>query len=266
MNNNLQDDQLNFDIETENEILKLKISAELGGKFFIGENNDAPPEVLNSFLKKVYEVQKSITVSSPGNNFYELAGKPEIKRFSNPDDPEILTELRKLLKIFEEKNIIFDPSGVKGLYNKYNFFVDFVLLGKCYGLHHPGMITVYPLLEFAPHSWLDMYYEVGDYIDNSNEIISSKEFDPLEACFMNFTAKKNNNLSYSDIYDQRKEIQLIKLQIINVEERKEGADFFCGVVLRVQLNNSEIIFEGDLHFNLSRTSENKFEIINCKAL
>lgn len=264
MDHQYPEEDLRFDIETENEILKMKIAAELGGRFFAGENDNTPPEVLHDFLQYVYDSHKSSEDGRPANNFYELAGKPEIKRFTDPDDPEIWDELCRLLKKFEDRHILFDPSAIKGLLNKYNFFVDYVLLGKCYGYHHPGMLTVYPLLAFAPHSWIEMYDAIECYLKDAFAIISSGNYSPFEACLFNFQEKRKPHAKYSRYYDLPKELSLVKLQIISIEEEGGRARFFGGVILKMDLEDSFLIMEGNLHFELEQSGNSGYLITGCR--
>jgi hypothetical protein len=100
-----QPDPLSEDTGTENDVLKLKMMAEMGAVF--GPNNgDLPPEIEQQFLQQMYAFEKSYATGSSAN-FAETIGQPDLPKFEfladNPSELEV--QLNMAFEFYRQHNI-----------------------------------------------------------------------------------------------------------------------------------------------------------------
>src|SRR5262245_24552728 len=102
-------DNPQYDINTENELIKLKLQAERGGMFY-SVSDDLPPEVEAQFLKNIQLFEESFEKAAEVT-IYERIGSPEFIKADelNPDETE--KELQVLMDLLRSKNIVLDVLG-----------------------------------------------------------------------------------------------------------------------------------------------------------
>jgi len=107
--NEMNDDEEmpKLNIEQENEFKRIKLSLEHDAIFPEGMNSNLPPEIESMFLDNImnfensYKKGKQITV-------FEKIGKPKFISANELDENQITNELKKLITLLEEHNILFN--------------------------------------------------------------------------------------------------------------------------------------------------------------
>src|ERR1017187_4045975 len=96
-NDNMTDLPLSDDPEEnlrmENELLRLKLKAELGAESHSAEDLD--PGIENEFLKNVMAFEQNWANAKPAK-VYDLLGKPDFKKVGDLNDEKIEEELEKI--------------------------------------------------------------------------------------------------------------------------------------------------------------------------
>jgi len=124
-NNETFNDPLSDDSEEnlrmENELLRLRLKAELGGDSHSSGNLD--PALENEFLKQVMAFESNYANSNRAKVF-DILGKPDFKRADELADDLIESALAEVLALLAGKSIEVDFIGVYDNRTKYTFITD----------------------------------------------------------------------------------------------------------------------------------------------
>ena len=152
--NNLPDGPLSDDPEEnlrmENELLRLKLKAELGGESFSSGGLD--PEIENEFLKNVMAFEHNFASAKPAKVF-DLAGKPAFKKAVDLNDGEIEAELEKITELLSKKNIevyFSDDDDEYDSRTQYRFITEELFDHETTFMPMNGMTTCFDYEEFHP--------------------------------------------------------------------------------------------------------------------
>lgn len=162
---NIDDQPLSDDPEEnlrmENELLRLKLQAELGAKSHTSPGLD--PEIENEFLKHVMAFEQNYAKSALVS-VYERIGKPDFANADALDDAAITIALKNVIDILFKNNIEVDFSGEYDDRTKYNFIVNELFGQEIDDFSMPGMITHYNYEEFHPNHQLDIETRAEEFI------------------------------------------------------------------------------------------------------
>jgi hypothetical protein len=167
MLDDLQEEKFSEDpdeqLRIENEILKLKIQAELGGDFE-GEAS-LPPEVENTFLKNVLEFEHK-QANAPVKTLFEILGEPYLRKHFELTDAEIVEHLNELENLMEEKGIIVDYATDYPARTKFQFITEELFQKEAPDIDIPGMTMHYIYEEFHPNHSLDIESITTSFFNN----------------------------------------------------------------------------------------------------
>jgi hypothetical protein len=149
------------DLRIENEILHLKLKAELGGELI--STGSCPPDLENTFLKNVLEFEHAFA-NSQQVRIYDFLGRPSFRKSTELDDHEIETALENVCELMKEKSIVLDFSGEYDARLKYTFITEELFEYQTDNIHIPGMITHYVYEEFHPNHILDIESRSTNFI------------------------------------------------------------------------------------------------------
>lgn len=137
------------EMKVENEILKMQINAEFGMTFSDEPISDLPPEIERAWLKSVQRFEKAYAADKT-ILCYDLIGKPDFGFAETLNEKAIEVELKRLLGILEEKQIVVDRISEISDLEMYKFITEKLFQEKI--LHFPGsnMITHFTFSEFYP--------------------------------------------------------------------------------------------------------------------
>ncbi len=135
-------------LRMENQVLKLKLLAELGGEF--EQLEDLGPEMENIFLKNVIEFEHKYA-QSPSKTIYEIIGKPEFKKSSGLSDQEIVVALQEVESLLRQKDIEVDYEVWYPERQKYEFITEELFAHEASMMVMPGMTMHFVYEEFHPN-------------------------------------------------------------------------------------------------------------------
>jgi len=99
-----------FDLPLENELLILKLKAEFGAECSAGHEK-IPPEIVNEFLRSVYDLENTFCKERPTIKLFEKLGRPLFRKADSIPESEIAKELRGLNNLLNQYNIQLDVLG-----------------------------------------------------------------------------------------------------------------------------------------------------------
>lgn len=165
-NNETFNDPLSDDSEEnlrmENELLRLRLKAELGGDSHSSGNLD--PALENEFLKQVMAFESNYANSNRAKVF-DILGKPDFKRADELADDLIESALAEVLALLAGKSIEVDFIGVYDNRTKYTFITDELFDHEADDFKIPGMVTHFIYEEFHPNHKLDIENRAVEFLN-----------------------------------------------------------------------------------------------------
>jgi len=169
-NNELPDQPLSDDPEEnlrmENELLRLKLKAELGGDSHSSGN--LPPEIENEFLKNVMAFEQNFAKAKDQKpvKVYDLLGKPDFKKSEDLKGEELEKALEEIIDLLAEKNIevYFGDDNEYDSRTRYHFITEELFDHETTFMPMPGMTTHYDYEEFHPNHRKDIQRRAEDFL------------------------------------------------------------------------------------------------------
>lgn len=127
--NNEFSGDLNENLRMENELLHLKIKAELNVETQGIRHPD--PEVENKFLKQILEFERKAT-GIQKQKVYNLLNKPAVKKLEEMDDEAVATALKQLILLLFENNIEVFWGDERDPRVKYRFITEEIFAHEMY--------------------------------------------------------------------------------------------------------------------------------------
>lgn len=237
-------------MKIENELLKLKLSAELGGTF--EALSEIPPAIENEFLKNVLAFEHA-HANSTDKTVFEVLGQPEYKKSAEVADDDLSNELGYIKELLQQHFIEVDYLCKYSDRIKYQFLTEELFQHESSMFAMPGMTMHYTYEEFHPNhkydinsqserfftDWVEMNFNeysnelasvflLPDGSEISNEAVREK----IGWMHTSFTAFTNTTTNITNIQ-------------FNVSEHEEGNGFCEGnVSYEAVLENGE-----QVHFN-----------------
>jgi len=135
-------------LRIENELLHLKLQAELGAETHSFEG--VPPEIENEFLKNILAFEHA-SANAKQVKLYELVGSPAFTPAAELDDEAIETAFEEVVAILADKNIEVDFMAEYPSRLKYTFITEELFERETDDFLLPGMIMHYTYEEFHPN-------------------------------------------------------------------------------------------------------------------
>ena len=145
----------------ENELLQLKLKAELGVEAHISANT--PASIENIFLKNMLAFEKGLAEAEE-INIFGLIGKPDFAPETKLDDFSVEEALNKIMDLLNEKQIALDFLGTYDNRTKYKFITEELFEEKVMNVQLPGMIMHFIYEEFHPNHKLDIEHKAAKFI------------------------------------------------------------------------------------------------------
>jgi len=147
----------------ENELLQLKLKAELGVEAHISK--DTPPSIENIFLKNMLAFESGLT-NAKEIRIYELIEKPDFIPEDKLDDLTLEAALNKLMNLLNQKQIALDFLGSYDYRTKYKFITQELFEEKVMNVQIPGMIMHFIYEEFHPNHRLDIRQKAEKFMSS----------------------------------------------------------------------------------------------------
>ncbi len=147
----------------ENQLLQLKLKAELGVEAHISENT--PPLIENIFLRKMLDYETSLA-NAEEIRIYDLIGQPEFIPEARLDDLSLEIALNKLTATINQKQIALDFLGTYDNRTKYKFITEELFGEEVMNVQLPGMIMHFIYEEFHPNHALDIKQKTEKFLSS----------------------------------------------------------------------------------------------------
>jgi hypothetical protein len=165
INNDMPDQPLSDNpgenLRMENELLKLKLKAELGAD--PQSVSDIDPEIENEFLKNVFAFEHNYANAKPVK-VYDLAGKPDFKKSDDLDDERIEAALEELTDLLSEKSIRIYFGDDCDSRTRYHFITEELFHHETTFMPMPGMIHCFDYEEFHPNHKKDIENRAQEFL------------------------------------------------------------------------------------------------------
>ncbi len=149
-------------LRMENELLRLKLIAELGGAPNTIEGFD--PAIENEFLKNILAFERN-HANSKRIKLYEKLGRPDFKRADELNEGSIATALQEITDLLLQKNMTVDFSGEYDDRTKYHFITEELFDYEVDDLVIKGMMTHFDYEEFHPNHKLDIERRAINFLE-----------------------------------------------------------------------------------------------------
>jgi len=136
-------------LRMENELLRLKLLAELGGQSHSFGGID--PEIENQFLKQVLAFERGHANTKP-TTVYDKLGKPDFKKATDLIDELITPALQEIVALLLKSNIEVDFIAEYDDRIKYAFITDELFDHEVNGFMVPGHDQALYLRRISPQS------------------------------------------------------------------------------------------------------------------
>ncbi len=150
-------------LRIENELLRLKMKAELGAESHSSGKLD--PGIENEFLKNVMAFEQNWANAKPAK-VYDLLGKPDFKKAGDLNDEEIEEELEKITDLLFEKDmqVYFGDEEDYDSRTKYHFITEELFDHETTFAPMPGMTTHFDYEEFHPNHKKDIERRAEEFL------------------------------------------------------------------------------------------------------
>jgi hypothetical protein len=159
--NEIFSDDPNKNLRIENEILRMKISAELGG--ISGFSSGIPPEVEHTFLQNVLSFEHQYALAKKVK-LYELIGSPPYQKEHELDDAAIANALQQLEQLLEKNCIVVDFNRPRDPRFRYRFITTELFEQETDDIKVDGMFRHFLYEEFYPDHELDIIERTKEFI------------------------------------------------------------------------------------------------------
>ncbi|MEO8583438.1 MAG: hypothetical protein ABI415_06565 [Flavitalea sp.] len=153
-----------FELPVENELLMLKLRAEFGAECATG-NQDIPPDVVNEFLRSVYDFETKFREPCRRVKLFDKIGRPAFKNITQLRRVQVAEELKRLLKIMKASGIELDVLGEYDHAVLYKFLTEELFVHEMDDIELPGYMHHFCYEEFHPNHELDIRRHSIDFLD-----------------------------------------------------------------------------------------------------
>ncbi|MBK9332067.1 MAG: hypothetical protein IPM96_06590 [Ignavibacteria bacterium] len=149
-------------LKAENDLLKLKLTAEFGMKEM---NSTLPDELENEWLNNIYNFEKQFE-NANRISVYERLGKPEFSKMSDMSDEQVSSELFRLFALMEENNLALNFLCDYNDRIKYNFITEEFFEKEIDDIRIDGMKTSFIYEDSHPNHEYDIKEAVDDFLNS----------------------------------------------------------------------------------------------------
>ncbi len=137
------------EMKVGNEILKMQLNAEFGMNFQDDICDELPPEIERMWLQSIQRFEKAYAENKT-ILCYDLIGKPDFAFAETLSEKALMTELKRLLDLLEEHQVVVDCISDISDLEVYKFITEKLFQEEI--MHIPGsnMICHFTFSEFYP--------------------------------------------------------------------------------------------------------------------
>jgi hypothetical protein len=144
-----------FDLPLENELLILKLKAEFGAECRPGDS-DLPPDVVNEFLKSVYEFELKFREERRSVKVFDKLGKPFFRKADSIPEIHMPDELKRLKQLLNNHHLELDVLGEYPDRQIYRFITEEFFYHEMDDLEMKGYTHHFCYEDFHPNYELEI--------------------------------------------------------------------------------------------------------------
>ncbi len=226
-------------LQIENEILRMKVKAELGGAYEGSEN--LPAAIENEFLKNILAFEHRYA-NTKMMKLFDLLDRPTFKKADDLDDIAIAKQLEDLEELLAQKSIVVDFLKTRDDRFKYKFITEELFNHETDDLQMEGMTKCFTYEEFHPDHEAEIKDITNDFLSDwferridKNKLYLGNEFIQPNGKILNkeeLISKINQVFdAYTDFEECEYSLDEIKFDLNeNSEGALEGMGFCEGEV------------------------------------
>ncbi|MBK6267342.1 hypothetical protein JKA74_20030 [Marivirga sp. S37H4] len=221
----------NEKIRQENEIKKLKLSAEFGANFYNSENTNLPADVESQFLNYIQQFEEA-AARKESKKIKEVLGNPVFKPRESLTDEELKDELSKVLEFMDLYHINLDVIYEVNEREIYRFVTEELMEEQLSIFGVPGMTSCFIYEEFYPNHEEDIKRYSVEFLDslfNKNfefmhyNIAQKMQINGENTCAELFVEKAK------DLMEKAGEIILPSSEIKSIHFNNDKAEVQCEI-------------------------------------
>jgi hypothetical protein len=152
-------------LKAENDLLRLRLSAETGVDFFKNDKHDLDPYIENQWLNNIREFEK-LFPNAKQTTVYEFIGKPDFKPASQLKEKQMEKELARLLELMSNRGVNISFLCEYDLYTKYAFITEELFQQEIDDVRIDGMMNNFIYEEFHPNHEDDLERFVMEFLES----------------------------------------------------------------------------------------------------
>lgn len=186
-NNETEKQEKRERLRAENDLLKMKLTAEFGMSH---SDSELDEETENEWLNYIYSFEKSFS-SSKRIKIYDYIGRPGFKRIEELSENEIKSELQKLMELMEKNHILLDCICDYEDKIIYKFITEELFEEETDDIRIEGLRHCFIYEEFHPNHEYDLKRYSINFFTKIYEGTWNEEFDNYS---LNDEIKLNNSV------------------------------------------------------------------------
>lgn len=231
----------NKKIRQENELKKLKLSAEFGAKFYESNETDLPPDIDSQFLNQIQQFEEA-AARKESKKIKEILGNPVFKAEKSLPDAQVKEELSKILEFMNLNQINLDVMYKVDDREIYRFITEELIEEELSVFGLPGMTSCFIYEEFYPNHEEDVKKYSVDFLES----LFNKKFE-----FMHYNISQEMQLNgektsaeefvvnAQSLMEKAGEIILPSIEVESVTFRNDKAEVECVILFQKLHQNAE---------------------------
>lgn len=210
-------------IKAENELLKMKLTAEFGMQ---GHDSSLDPELENEWLKYIYHFEQEYS-EVKRIRIFDFIGKPEYKKYNDLKNEDVESELDRLFEIMHKNGISLDFICDYEQEIVYRFVTEEFFEMETDDFRIKGMFHCFLYEEFHPNHEYDIRKLAEDFFKGFFETEWKAEFAKFQFNeTVIFSGREINLNEFSDILQAYREsvlpVKLLSDQITEMHHYPES--------------------------------------------
>lgn len=230
-------------IRQENELKKLKLSAEFGAKFYENDDANLPPYIESQFLNYVQQYEEA-AARKESKKINEALGNPVFKAKETLTDTELHAELSKILEFINLHHINLDVMHKVDDREIYRFITEELIEEELNIFGVPGMTTCFIYEEFYPNHEEDVKRYCVEFLNSLfNKKFEYMHYNIAQEMLINGekTTAEEFVVKAQGLMEKTGEIILPVIEIESVTFKNDKAEVNCSIVFEKLYQNVENI-------------------------
>lgn len=235
------------DPRLENEIKKIKLALEHGGKFIIPSEGELPPEMEGQWLDYIKQFEEQLAKRKK-ILVYDLIGRPHFTPVGSISDNAISEELAQLRDLMHRHSITVDSNAGVSDREMYRFVTEELFNEETNDIQIDGLITCFIYEEYHPNHEYDIRSRCTEFVHHVLD--KSKEWAPNYLGLADELYANNGMLTKKEVTSK----------IIHFRDSFSRLLIIEFVIKAIHINGTEATAE--CFINCDATLEDSLEVMN----